>query len=115
MDFANRHIGPDSEDIRDMLVSINKNSISELIDSILPGLTEDQNGLDLMEPMSENGFLKYAQSIASMNKNFRSYIGMGYVSSLTPTVIQRNILEDPGWYTQYTPYQSEISQGRLEE
>ena len=114
MDFANRHIGPDSDDIRDMLVAINKNSISELIDSILPGLTEDQNGLDLMEPMSENGFLKYAQSIASMNKNFRSYIGMGYVSSLTPTVIQRNILEDPGWYTQYTPYQSEISQGRLE-
>ena len=114
MDFASRHIGPRADDIQRMLSKLNKKSVTELINGILPSSIRQQENLDLPDPLSEKEFIEYANVMAADNQKFRSYIGMGYVESLTPSVIQRNILEDPGWYTQYTPYQAEIAQGRLE-
>ena len=114
MDFINRHIGPRASDIQHMLTTMNKTSVAELIDSVVPTSIRQKDDLDLPEPMSEKEFIQCATDLAMKNQKFRSYIGMGYTECLTPAVIQRNILEDPGWYTQYTPYQSEIAQGRLE-
>jgi len=112
--FVNRHIGPDKQEIEDMLRTIGVNSIAELINETIPADIKLQKELVLDEPLSEYEFLKRLKGIASKNKVFKSYIGMGYHPTITPTVILRNILENPGWYTQYTPYQAEISQGRLE-
>ena len=114
MDFVNRHIGPTASDIQQMLTTMNKTSVADLIDSVVPASIRQKDDLDLPEPMSEKEFIQCATDLAKKNQTFRSYIGMGYTECLTPAVIQRNILEDPGWYTQYTPYQSEIAQGRLE-
>ena len=114
MDFSSRHIGPRADDVQRMLSKLNKKSITELINGILPSSIRQQETLELPDPLSEKEFIERANDIAMDNQKFRSYIGMGYVESLTPSVIQRNILEDPGWYTQYTPYQAEIAQGRLE-
>ena len=115
--FANRHIGPRSEDIELMLTTLGYASMEDFIDAVVPtdirlsstfNLNGDVSGL------SEPEALAVLKELASQNKVFRSYIGMGYSNCFVPPVIQRNILENPGWYTQYTPYQAEISQGRLE-
>ncbi len=112
--FVNRHIGPREEDIPEMLNEIGVNSIEELIDKTIPENIRLKKGLNLDEALTEEEFLKRIRKIAAKNKVFKSYIGMGYYPTITPAVILRNVLENPGWYTQYTPYQAEISQGRLE-
>jgi glycine dehydrogenase len=87
---------------------------THLIEQTIPASIRSEKPLSLSEPVSEHRFLKNLSEIAKKNKLFKSYIGMGYYDTITPPVIQRNILENPGWYTQYTPYQPEIAQGRLE-
>src|SRR5437868_5352009 len=112
--FVDRHIGPDSRDIEEMLAVLGVRNLDELIDRTVPASIRMQRALDLPPGRSEFGLLREVAEIAARNQVFRSYIGMGYSDTVTPPVIQRNILENPGWYTQYTPYQPEISQGRLE-
>ncbi|MBS1517690.1 MAG: aminomethyl-transferring glycine dehydrogenase [Bacteroidetes bacterium] len=112
--FVNRHIGPDEKEINEMLEVIGVSSVDELIDQTVPAHIRNTAELRLEEPVSEYDFIINLKQTAAKNKIFKSYIGMGYYPSITPPVIQRNILENPGWYTQYTPYQAEISQGRLE-
>ncbi|HMQ67842.1 MAG TPA: aminomethyl-transferring glycine dehydrogenase [Ignavibacteria bacterium] len=112
--FVNRHIGPDEKEINEMLDVIGAGSLDDLISETIPPQIRLKNELELDEPMSEYKFLKKLKEISTKNKVFKSYIGMGYSPVIIPRVIQRNILENPGWYTQYTPYQAEISQGRLE-
>src|SRR5438094_319432 len=112
--FVDRHIGPDSRDIEEMLAVLAVRNLDELIDRTVPASIRLQRALDLPPGRSEFGLLREVEEIAAKNRVFRSYIGMGYSDTVTPPVIQRNILENPGWYTQYTPYQPEISQGRLE-
>ena len=112
--FARRHIGPDQSELESMLEHIGVSSLDELIDSIVPSSIRMENPLNLPNPVSEAGLLSDLAKTATLNKVFKSYIGLGYYDCITPGVIQRNILENPGWYTQYTPYQAEISQGRLE-
>jgi glycine dehydrogenase len=113
-DFIPRHIGPSEQDVRDMLAALGISSLDELIDQTVPEVIRLKNPLNLPAPKSEFDAINELRSIASKNKVFRSFIGMGYYDTITPPVILRNILENPGWYTQYTPYQAEISQGRLE-
>src|SRR5947208_734226 len=112
--FVDRHIGPDSREIEEMLAVLGVRNLDELIDRTVPASIRMQKALDLPPGRSEFGLLRELSEIAAKNQVFRSYIGMGYSDTVTPPVIQRNILENPGWYTQYTPYQPEISQGRLE-
>ncbi len=112
--FVRRHIGPDADDRRKMLEVVGCSSMGELIDRTVPQSIRLANPLRLGGERSEPEVLAELRRIAQQNKVFRSYIGMGYHDCYTPPVIQRNILENPGWYTQYTPYQPEISQGRLE-
>lgn len=112
--FVSRHIGPDEAELGSMLEHIGVSSLDELIDSIVPASIRMTGPLNLPEPLSEAGLLGELAKTAKENKVYKSYIGMGYYDCVTPGVIQRNILENPGWYTQYTPYQAEISQGRLE-
>ncbi len=112
--FAQRHISPSSEEIKNMLETIGVSDIDSLIDEVVPKSIQAQKALALPEAVSEKQFLSAFKAIASQNKVWRSYIGMGYYDCVTPTVIQRNILENPSWYTAYTPYQAEIAQGRLE-
>jgi glycine dehydrogenase len=112
--FQNRHIGPDPKEVREMLQVIGVDSVDDLIDATIPAGIRLQRPLEISEPLSEYEYLRKLREIASMNKVFRSYIGTGYYNTITPSVIRRNILENPGWYTQYTPYQAEIAQGRLE-
>ncbi len=109
-----RHIGPNQKDINEMLEEIGVNSLDILIDKTIPADIRTDKPLSVGEPMSEFNYLRMIKDISKKNKLFRSYIGLGYYGTRTPAVIQRNILENPGWYTQYTPYQAEISQGRLE-
>tara|TARA_Y100000590_G_scaffold72474_1_gene79598 strand:- start:807 stop:3668 length:2862 start_codon:yes stop_codon:yes gene_type:complete len=112
--FASRHIGPNNEDIKLMLQEINCNSLDELIDKTVPNNILFQSSLKLKPGMSEE-FNKTNLQLLSIKNNFnKSYIGLGYYDTITPSVIIRNILENPGWYTAYTPYQPEVSQGRLE-
>src|SRR5947207_7356443 len=112
--FVDRHIGPDSRDVEEMLAALGVRNLDELIDRTVPASIRMQKPLDLPAGRSEFGLLRELSGIAAKNQVFRSYIGMGYSDTVTPPVIQRNVLENPGWYTQYTPYQPEISQGRLE-
>jgi len=112
--FVNRHIGPRDEDIPEMLKAIGVESTEELIARTIPSDIRLKNELNLDEAITEEEFLNKIRKIASKNKLYKTYIGMGYYSTITPAVILRNVLENPGWYTQYTPYQAEISQGRLE-
>ena len=112
--FVDRHIGPNEKEISSMLKTINLNSLDELITETIPDNIRIEEKLKLDKPPSEYQFLKKLKSIAQKNKVFKSYIGLGYYPTITPSVILRNIFENPGWYTQYTPYQAEISQGRLE-
>ncbi|MCU0541395.1 MAG: aminomethyl-transferring glycine dehydrogenase [Oscillatoriaceae cyanobacterium Prado104] len=112
--FARRHIGPTSGDIQQMLDVLGVSSLDELIDKTVPAAIRISQPLELLPALSEHAALAELQEIAAKNQVFRSYIGMGYHDCITPPVIQRNILENPGWYTAYTPYQAEIAQGRLE-
>ncbi len=112
--FALRHIGPRSSDHEAMLKTVGASSIDQLITETLPDNIRLQNPLNLDAAMSEQEYLQHIHDMASKNKVNKSYIGLGYHPSNLPAVIQRNILENPGWYTAYTPYQAEIAQGRLE-
>jgi glycine dehydrogenase len=113
-DFAPRHIGPNSDDIEQMLGVLGFSSLDALIDQTVPQAIRVKEPLKLPEAESEYAALTLLKKVAGKNQVFRSYIGMGYYESITPPVIGRNILENPGWYTAYTPYQPEIAQGRLE-
>jgi len=112
--FASRHIGPREHDVESMLQAIGTGSLDQLIDETIPGAIRLRSELNLSAPVSEYAFLENLRSVARNNKVLKSYLGQGYYGCITPTVIQRNVFENPGWYTQYTPYQPEISQGRLE-
>ena len=114
-DFLNRHVGLNNSDIKKMLKRLDIKSLDDLIKKVIPK--------NILSPMSENLLKKDLSEIEALsqlkkyskkNKLYKSFIGMGYYGTLVPNVIKRNILENPGWYTQYTPYQAEISQGRLE-
>lgn len=109
-----RHIGPRKEEIAKMLKTIGVSTLDELIDKTIPSSIRLDKPLDLPVGLSEYEYLRTIKEIASANKVYRTYIGLGYYGTKLPSVIQRNILENPGWYTSYTPYQAEISQGRLE-
>ena len=112
--FAARHIGPNAEDVRAMLAAVGHPTLDQFIDAVVPEDIRLRRPLDLPDARSEAEVLAELRGIAARNEVFRSYIGMGYHDTVTPTVILRNILENPGWYTAYTPYQAEIAQGRLE-
>jgi len=112
--FSKRHIGPTSIEVDEMLNELGLNSINELIEKTVPESIKDTSDLGIGAGLDEFSYLNKIKILAKKNKVFRSYIGNGYYGTITPTVIQRNILENPGWYTAYTPYQAEIAQGRLE-
>lgn len=112
--FSDRHIGPRQSDLNAMLATIGVTSLDELIDHVVPSNIRLPKTLNVDTAISEVEFLSMLREKASKNKMYKSYIGMGYYNNHTPGVILRNIMENPGWYTQYTPYQAEISQGRLE-
>jgi len=113
-EFITRHIGPREAEMPEMLKKIGVASAEELINQIIPTDIRLKEDLKMDEPLTEYEYLKRIKEIASKNKVYRSFIGMGYYGTATPSVILRNIFENPGWYTSYTPYQAEISQGRLE-
>ena len=112
--FLNRHVGPNAFEVKEMLKFIGVDSLETLIDETIPENIRLEKGIDLEPEMSEADYLMHLKNISSKNKVFKTYIGLGYNRSYMPAVIQRNILENPGWYTAYTPYQAEIAQGRLE-
>ena len=112
--FSSRHIGPRNYELAQMLSATGVSSLDELIDQALPCDIRTTEPLNLPAGISEAAYLDKLQAIACKNEVYRTYIGMGYYGTLTPSVIKRNILENPSWYTSYTPYQAEISQGRLE-
>lgn len=112
-EFVDRHIGPTKDEVQFMLKQLGLKNLDELTEKTLPARIRESSELDLPEALSEPQATAKLKQIASRNKVYRSYLGLGYYNTHTPAVIQRNILENPGWYTQYTPYQAEISQGRL--
>ncbi|MEA2697118.1 MAG: glycine dehydrogenase, partial [Myxococcales bacterium] len=112
--FTNRHIGPDAADVAEMLRALGLGSLDALVAETVPASIRSKRPLDLPGAESEYDLLQEVTRIGARNQIFRSFIGLGYADCITPPVILRNILENPGWYTQYTPYQAEISQGRLE-
>ena len=112
--FAHRHIGPNPTELNIILKTIGVESVEELLNQTIPDNIRLKKDLNIPEGISEMEFLKEIKKLSSLNKNFKTYIGLGYHDTFTPSVIQRNILENPGWYTAYTPYQPEIAQGRLE-
>ena len=112
--FVTRHIVPRNEDIQMMLIIVGASSLDELIDQAVPKSIRLKEPLKLDAALSEYQYLNKIKQIASKNKLYRSFIGMGYYNTCVPSVILRNVFENPGWYTSYTPYQAEISQGRLE-
>lgn len=112
--FETRHIGPKKEEIALMLKKVNADSLDQLIEQTIPARLRLQKPLQLPQGINEYEYIQHLKELGSKNKIFKTYIGMGYYSSIMPAVIQRNMLENPGWYTAYTPYQAEISQGRLE-
>ncbi|MBK8904204.1 MAG: aminomethyl-transferring glycine dehydrogenase [Anaerolineaceae bacterium] len=112
--FVDRHIGPREEEIAHMLATLQVGSLAELIHQTIPAHIRLESKLKMDPPRSESEILAELRAIAAKNKLYRSFIGMGYSDTLTPPVVLRNIFENPGWYTQYTPYQAEIAQGRLE-
>ncbi len=113
-EFLARHIGPRDTELAEMLQVVHAASLEELIDQTIPKSIRLSKDADLPLPLTEHDYLKELKCIAAKNKIFKTYIGLGYYNCITPSVIQRMIFENPGWYTQYTPYQAEISQGRLE-
>src|SRR5262249_18345498 len=113
-DFSRRHIGPSPEDVRDMLSIIGVSDVGELVSQTVPDAIRQATPLALPPGISETEALQKLRIIADKNKIFTSLIGQGYYGTILPPVIQRSVLENPAWYTAYTPYQPEISQGRLE-
>ena len=115
-EFSARHIGPDDSETKEMLATIGVDTLDELIDKTVPtGIRLQSSSFrGVGEALSEFEYLNELKNIANLNKVFKSYIGQGYYDTITPSVILRNLFENPGWYTQYTPYQAEIAQGRLE-
>ena len=112
--FALRHIGPNETDLAQMLQTVGVENLDQLIYQTIPDDIRLKQPLNLPEALSENEFLNHIQQLSQKNKIFKTYIGLGYHETITPSVIKRNIFENPGWYTAYTPYQAEIAQGRLE-
>ena len=112
--FQSRHIGPDETERDEMLKIVGASSLDALIDEAIPARIRLKQPLNVPEGKSEYQFLRDLRNLAARNQVFRSYIGFGYYDCITPSVILRNVLENPGWYTPYTPYQAEIAQGRLE-
>ena len=112
--FVNRHVGISAEDIPSMLEAIGVSSVDELINQTIPGNIRLKKPLNLPEPMTEREYAEHIAELASKNEVFTSYIGMGWYDTVCPAPIQRNVFENPVWYTSYTPYQAEVSQGRLE-
>ncbi|MFK7934271.1 MAG: glycine dehydrogenase (aminomethyl-transferring), partial [Saprospiraceae bacterium] len=112
--FSKRHIGINKTELAEMLQVIKADSLEDLIDQTVPAGIRMQGELNLPGGMTEYDYLCELRQTAAKNKVFRSLIGMGYNGTITPSVLLRNIFENPGWYTQYTPYQAEIAQGRLE-
>src|SRR4051812_14505665 len=112
--FEQRHIGPDGTQLADMLRVIGMPSLDALIDAALPETIRLRQPLQLRAAESEHEYLERLRSVAAKNLEFKSFIGMGYYGTHTPSVILRNLFENPSWYTPYTPYQPEIAQGRLE-
>ncbi|MCL4222142.1 MAG: aminomethyl-transferring glycine dehydrogenase [Phycisphaerales bacterium] len=112
--FAPRHLGPGEQDIRQMLEAVGYDSMEAFIGDVVPGSIRLHRPLDLPQPRGEHELLTQLRARAAKNRVMRSCIGMGYYGTVTPPVVLRNVLENPGWYTQYTPYQAEIAQGRLE-
>ncbi|CAN5486901.1 aminomethyl-transferring glycine dehydrogenase [soil metagenome] len=113
-EFKQRHIGPGAADTQQMLQTIGAESMEALIGGTVPAAIRMQHALNLPDAVSENEYLKLIKEMSLKNKTYKNYIGQGYYDTITPSVILRNVFENPGWYTQYTPYQAEISQGRLE-
>ncbi len=113
-DFKDRHIAPNSDDTNAMLATLGVGSVDELIEQTIPQKIRLKQVLNLPAAKSEKDYLSTLKQTASLNKVFKSYIGQGYYDTITPGVILRNVMENPGWYTQYTPYQAEIAQGRLQ-
>src|SRR5690606_14516132 len=112
--FEDRHNGPSSAQVEEMLNVLSVGSLDELIDQTVPAQIRKKQALNLPPALSEVAYLEKIAQIAEKNKVFKSYIGQGYNDVILPGVIQRNVFENPGWYTQYTPYQAEIAQGRLQ-
>jgi glycine dehydrogenase len=112
--FVSRHNGSNAQDVQAMLEKINAPSLDALIEQTVPAAIRLQKPLNLPAGMSEHALLQHLRGVAAKNKLYKSYIGLGYYDTVLPPVIQRNVLENPGWYTAYTPYQAEIAQGRLE-
>lgn len=112
--FLNRHLGPNDRDIKKMLQALGFNDLSSFLSKVIPKEIYSTKKIDLAEAKDESSALEDLKKLSNENKVFKSWIGMGYSNCILPSVIKRNILENPGWYTQYTPYQPEISQGRLE-
>jgi len=112
--FLTRHNGPQNEDVKQMLEKMGLSSVDQLIDETIPTNIRLKNELELEEGMDEYSYLQHIRHLASKNKIHKTYIGLGYYNTIVPSVIMRNVFENPGWYTSYTPYQAEISQGRLE-
>ena len=112
--FVRRHIGPSPRDVDAMLETVGAKTLGALMDETLPSSIRQKAPLDLGRALSETEALSHMRELAAQNEVFTSLIGQGYSSTILPAVIQRNILENPAWYTAYTPYQPEISQGRLE-
>src|SRR5687768_15601167 len=112
--FAPRHIGPDDAEVREMLEALGYASLEAFVDATLPEGIRLKKALALPEAAGEHDALAEIRDLSHENEVFRSFLGMGYSDTVVPPVVQRNVLENPGWYTQYTPYQAEIAQGRLE-
>jgi len=112
--FVRRHIGPSARDVTAMLETVGAKSVDALMAETLPASIRQAAALDLGKPLSETEAIAHMGELARENQVFTSLIGQGYSGTILPAVIQRNILESPAWYTAYTPYQAEISQGRLE-
>ena len=113
-EFLERHIGPRDVDVRAMLDAIGYQSLEALCDAALPEPIRSDQPLSLPDPLSEVDAIERIRSIANLNKPLKSLIGLGYHNTITPAVVVRRVLENPAWYTAYTPYQPEIAQGRLE-
>ncbi|RYD98207.1 MAG: glycine dehydrogenase (aminomethyl-transferring) [Sphingobacteriales bacterium] len=113
-EFSRRHIGPNEAQTQEMLAAIGVDSVDALIDKTIPSAIRLPKPLNIPPALSEQDYLRMLKQVSIKNKVFKTYIGQGYYDTVTPSVILRNVFENPGWYTQYTPYQAEISQGRLE-
>ena len=111
--FFQRHNGPEDNEIEEMLQHVGAESVNQLIEQTIPSHIRLDHSLNLPEAQSEHEFLAAFSSLMKKNKVFKSYIGLGYYNCYLPPVIQRNILENPGWYTAYTPYQAEIAPGEV--